>query len=339
MGAAAALATGETSDADRDAPSRAAPVAALALAGTQHGAAPAAHGRTVAAARPCGAQSATTIAGIDAQVARLIYADELGGRETRVDQAHVRGSQLLLGALSSGNTAAIRAAVHAIVYTPHWHIVRLRVLRGGHVLADVGGPYVIAPVTGTLEQHGRVLGKYVMSVQDDVGYVKLVSRFIGVPVDLYRGGSFLMGTLQPPPPLPRPEATVVARGHAYRAQVFTAGGFPAGALTVALLVPLPSRSVAAMSCQQIAADAVGAVGMHIAQRLSPLFAHYHDLVGVVRATSGASVFVRAGGHDLAGPSLPRRLPNEGSVRIGGKTRWVFSWLAAPNVRVYVVAPA
>ena len=77
----------------------------------------------------------------------------------------------------------------AIVYTPHWHIVRLRVMQGTRVLADVGGPYVIAPVTGTLEQHGRTLGRYVMSVQDDTGYVKLVSRFIGVPVELYRGRS------------------------------------------------------------------------------------------------------------------------------------------------------
>ena len=102
--------------------------------------------------------------------------------------------------MSSGNRRAILAAVHSIVYTPHWHIVRLRVFKAGHVIADVGGPYVIAPVTGVLRQHGRTVGRYVMSVQDDLGYIKLVSRFIGVPVDFYRGRSFVMGTLRPAPP-------------------------------------------------------------------------------------------------------------------------------------------
>ena len=72
------------------------------------------------------------------------------------------------------------------VYKPHWHIVRLRVERGGHVLADVGGPHVTAPVSGMLRAHGRTLGRYVMSVQDDLGYVKLVTRFIGAPIDLYQ---------------------------------------------------------------------------------------------------------------------------------------------------------
>ena len=63
------------------------------------------------------------------------------------------------------------------------------------------------------------------------------------------------------------------------------------------------------------------------------------LVGVVKAASGASVYVRSGARVIAGASRPRRLPDEGSVRIHGHERPVFSWLAAPGVRVYVVAPA
>jgi hypothetical protein len=332
VGLIVALATGEASDADRDHGSSAVRSSTPSLLAVTHRG-------VVGSAHPCGVRSAATLASVDTQVAQRIYADELEGRETLIDQAHVRQSPALLRALSSGNTAAIVSAVHAIVYTPHWHIVRLRVLRAGHVIADVGGPDVIAPVTGVLKEHGRTLGRYVMSVQDDVGYVKLVSRFIGVPIDLYRGSSFLMGTLQPAPSLARSEATLIGRGGAYRAQVFAAGGFPAVALNVALLVPLPPPSVSSMSCQQIQANAWGSVAMHIAARLKPLSAHYRDLVGVVRAASGASVFVRSGRHEIAGANVPRHLPTEGSVRISGRSRGVFSWLAAPGVRVYVVAPA
>ncbi|HTY97293.1 MAG TPA: hypothetical protein VMB91_09660 [Solirubrobacteraceae bacterium] len=320
VGFAIALVSGATSDADRDD----APAAGTAAAVRSQG---------------CGAASAATVAAVDEQVAKQIYEDELAGRETLEDEAHVRQSRPLLNALSSGDTPAIAAAVSAIVYTPHWHIVRLRVLRAGHVVADVGGPYVIAPVTGTIQEHGRTLGSFVMSVQDDSGYVKLVTRLIGIPVELYRGRSPLMGTVTPVPQVPRAEAHLEVHGTAYRARVFTTNSFPDGTLTVALLVPLPPPSLSSVGCGQLRADSWGSVAMHIQARLALHAGSWGELVRVVRATSGAAVFVRSGGHELAGGAPPRHLPSEGSVRIDGQTRWVFSWLAARGVRVYVVAPA
>jgi hypothetical protein len=288
---------------------------------------------------PCGTQSVATIAAVDARVARQIYAGELTGTETRVDQAHVRSSTSLLSAMASGDPARIFAAVHSIVYTPHWHIVRLRVFKAGHMIADVGGPYVIAPVEGVLRQHGHTVGRYVMSVQDDLGYIKLVSRFIGVPVDLYRGRSFVMGVLRPPPPLPSSGEPVVAGASTYRASVFSAEGFLAGALDVALLNPTPPRSLSSTNCTDVLAYAWGSVAMRIASRLRPLSAHFTDLVGVVTAATRGSVFVVSRGHVIAGGRMPARLPTAGIVRVHGYSRAVFSWLAAPHVRVYVLAPA
>ena len=330
VGGAAALATGAADADDDDAPV-AAQTAALSTAG-------ASRREAADATHACGIRSAAAVADVDEQVAQRIYRDELSGRETLADRAHVRQSGALLSALSSGNAAAIHAAVAAIVYTPHWHIVRLRVLRGGRVLADVGGPYVIAPVTGTLDLHGRTLGTYVMSVQDDTGYVKLVSRLIDVPIELYRGRSVLMGTLQPPPSLPRSEAPLALGRGTYVARVFTAGSFPSGTLTAALLIPRPGPAATALSCGQLQANAWGSVAMHVAARLALHATTYDELVRVVRATSGASVFVLSGGHSIAGGAPPRRLPQEGSVRVGGRLRWVFSWPATPQVRVYVLAP-
>ena len=64
----------------------------------------------------------------------------------------------------------------------------------GNLLADFGGPYVIAPVSGTLKDDGRVIGSYVLSVQDDAGVVKLAHDFIGDDAGIYGSGSLIVGS-------------------------------------------------------------------------------------------------------------------------------------------------
>ena len=56
------------------------------------------------------------------------------------------------------------------------------------MLADVGGPYIIAPVAGVLRLDGRVIGSYVMSVQDDYGFTLLESHAAGDPIAIYYHG-------------------------------------------------------------------------------------------------------------------------------------------------------
>ncbi len=286
----------------------------------------------------CGPASATTIANVDATVARGIYAGETHSSEVNADVAHVTGSQALLSALASNNEAAVYAAVHTIVYTPHWHIVRLRVVKAGHVLADVGGPDVIAPVSGALGWKGRTVGTYVMSVQDDAGYVKLVSRFIGVPVDLYRNGSFLMGTLTPAPSKVSPGSSAHVGASSYEVHLLSAGAFPSGTLGVALFVPASSHRVSAASCQAVRLAAWGSIAMHIAARLNPLPAHYEDLVHVLRGTTGGLAYVLSGSTRIAGGAGPARIPLRGTVRYGGRSWSVFSWEPVPPARVYFLAP-
>lgn len=276
---------------------------------------------------------------MDATVAQGIYAAEIHSREVNADVAHITGSQALLGALASNNEAAVYTAVHAIVYAPHWHIVRLRVLKAGRVLADVGGPDVIAPVSGALKLKGRLVGTYVMSVQDDVGYVKLVSRFIGVPVDVYRNGSFLMGTLQPAPSKLRAGASLNVSGGSFQLQLLSARAFPSGTLSVALLVPTPVPTVSAASCASVRLATWGSVAMHIAARLKPLQAHYQDLVDVLRGTTGGPAFVLSGSTRIAGGAVPARIPARGIVRFAGRSWSVFSWEPVPPARVYFLTPS
>lgn len=286
----------------------------------------------------CGRAAAGAIAAVDTTVAQDIYEQELHSREVSKDVAHVTASQALMSALVSGDEAAVRNAVHGIVYTPHWHIVRLRIVKAGRVIADVGGPNVLAPVSGTLQSKGRALATYVMSVQDDLGYVKLVSRFVGVPIDIYRDGAFLMGTLQPAPPPSSSEKPMTINGSSFMLRLLSASAFPSGSLRVALLIPSPSSALAAQSCASVTLAAWGSVAMHIAARLQPLQDHYQALVDVLHGTTGGPAYVRSGSTVIAGGHLPRHLPASGLLSYGERTWSVFSWEPLPPARVYFLTP-
>ena len=285
----------------------------------------------------CGPATAATIAGVDDFVARRIYAAELSGKEAGADTAHITGSAELLAALERADQPAVYAAVHTIVYTPRWHIVRLRVLQHGRVLADVGGPDIIAPISGTLRLKGRTVGSFVMSVQDDLGYVKLVSRFIGVPIDLYRAGSFVMGTLKPPPASVSNGESLTIGQRNYQSVVLSTAAFPAGTLKVALFVPAAASTLTPRSCASVRLTTWDNVAHHIAARFTPLSARYGDFRDLLQWVSGGWVFVRSGSVRLAGAG-PARIPRQGTVKYRGRTWAVISWEAVPPARIYFLTP-
>jgi hypothetical protein len=282
----------------------------------------------------CGPATAATISSVQTLVAKKIYADELRGTETKLDGARIRSYAPLLGALERNEPAAVTSAVHALVYKPSWHIVRLRVLRGRHPLADIGGPYIIAPVTGTLRSRARTLGSYVFSVQDDLGYEKLVTRFIGAPVDIYWHGALVMGTLSPAPASPANGAAVDVAGHHYVVSNIAGTGFPAGPLKASLFIPVTSASV---SCARVRLAAWGSVARHIAARFHPLQVHYKDLASVLAAVTGGHVIVRQGSKRVIGAG-PAHIPTSGSMRYQGQRWSVYSWEPAAGQRVYFLAP-
>jgi hypothetical protein len=292
---------------------------------------------------PCGSASARTVASVYDRVARRIYEGEVHSREVRADIAHITGSQELLSALSSADAQAVHKAVYSIVYAPHWHIVRLRVTQHGGVLADVGGPYIIAPVSGSLTVNGRRIGTYTMSVQDDVGYVKLVSRFIGVPIDLYGtprpSGAFLMGTLKPPPSSVKDGTTLKVGGGAYLARVLHPNAFPEGKLQAAIFVPVPTRAEAAQSCQTLRLAAWRNVVEHVAARFTPLMGHYQEFVGTLQGSTADPAYVRVGNRQIAGLNAgPRHIPRHGTVKYRGAIWHVFSWSPHPPARIYFLTP-
>jgi hypothetical protein len=292
-------------------------------------------------ANACGTAGPETLAQTIGWVARRIYTGEIHSPETIKDRLQVETYEPLLHAVAKGNKAAIKAAVTSLVYS-HTHIVRLRVLTGKKLLADVGGPYILAPLYGTLTLHGHIIGHYVMSVQDDVGYVKIETRFIGTPVVLRTGAKNVpIEDLLTPGPVKIPEHGPVTYKHVvYQAYSFEANRFPSGPLRISVLVPLPA-GLAEEPCSVIKSSELAVVARRISGQLSLSPGNFQTYVDLVRTDTNGLLYVRAGSHQFAGSTRPgpAKLPLHGTVRYHGGTYEVFSFSAPSSVgkvRIYAL---
>jgi hypothetical protein len=190
----------------------------------------------------CGPTSQDTTVNTLRHVAEVIYAGEIGlSAQTQVRR--VQRNKALLEAVAHREPQATRQAIRALL---HEHIVRLRVSAGGRLLSDVGGPYVLAPVSATLRLHGRTIGNLVLSIQDDEGYLRLTRRLAGLDVLMYMNPAHpqLVKDSLGPAPGPALEAVPASgaffyEGRAFRVFTVNAEAFPSGGLTIRVLVPIP----------------------------------------------------------------------------------------------------
>ena len=291
---------------------------------------------------PCGAAASQTLAEVDGSVAERIYADELSGPSTRADERQVEGYGPLLRAVAAGNRAAVGRAVRKLVFS-HTHIVRLRVSGGSSVLVDFGGPYVIAPVAGTLRYRGRTVGGYLLSVQDDLGFLGLETRLIGDPLSLRLGSTRvpIQGTIPSVPAILAGQRRLILYGGAsYETFSFDAHAFPTGVLRVTLLVPAAGPS-SGRSCAAIRVAEFGRIAQRIWKRFRIDSEPDSAYVAFLQSHTGGLGFIRSGRHQLGGSSRPGppRLPDSGAVLYGGVAYGVSSFpvqTAAGSARVYLL---
>jgi hypothetical protein len=154
-----------------------------------------------------------------ANVARRIYSEEVGG-------APVRASLRRIGR-DRAAVAGDRAELLRQLFLPRYHVVRLRVVRGGRVVGDVGGRFVVG---------GQSLGPLTISIQDVIGYVKLVQRQTGQGVVVRgRPGHVVASS----PALARAtlpaSGSVTVAGRSYLVRSFTEPGFAGEHLRVWIL--------------------------------------------------------------------------------------------------------
>jgi hypothetical protein len=290
----------------------------------------------------CAGSTDATLSQTLGEIGTRLYHGELsrtGAVATAI--ASVTHSSALARAVAAGEPVATRAAVTGIVYN-HLHIVRLRVIRNGRVLSDVGGPFVLAPLGGDIRLHGRVVGRYLLSIQDDLGYLLLSGRLGGMQVVLRSGGRQIMSSLRPAPVSLPAQGTATVGGTTYVTHEINATAFPSGPLQIYLLAPQPPPSLGSRTCLEIKMAALGNVGMHIAQRLALSPTDYRAYISVARDLTGAVVLIRAGSHQLASSvrSAPRHVPDEGTVRFQGGNYGVFSFpwhsSAGGPVRIFLL---
>ena len=117
--------------------------------------------------------------------ARLRYVEETSGRRVHADLRLIARDPGLKRALASGSASRLRAYVDRRFSQSwyHLHVSRVRIVRGGHIVASAGVPFVVAPTQRTLrDAHGRALATLQVSIQDEIGFVRYVHRNIGVDV-------------------------------------------------------------------------------------------------------------------------------------------------------------
>jgi len=200
----------------------------------------------------CGASATDTTVNTLRHIARLIYAGEAGRRTVPLIRRVQRYRPLLL-AVARNEPAAAESAIKEIL---NHHIVRIRVYArptlaasGGAAgarasqqpqpLADVGGPYVLAPVTAPLTLEGRRIGSLVLSIQDDEGYLRLTRRLVGLRVLMYMGAKLVKNSLGGDPENVPQAGPYTYGGHEYRVFTLHAKAFPSGPLRIDVFVPVP----------------------------------------------------------------------------------------------------
>jgi hypothetical protein len=174
-------------------------VVALTVVVAGAGSKPARRASAAAATAPTATGSAVSAAGsstrssnVDAlnrkadrlfAIARKHYADEVGGRTVHQKLAAAARAPAVLSALRAGNMAALQAAVYYQQAGTHQHISHMRVIRGSQVLADSGVVFCVAGASQQLKDaHGRPLATMQATIQDEIGFVRLMHRT--QPVDV-----------------------------------------------------------------------------------------------------------------------------------------------------------
>ncbi len=190
-----------------------------------------------AVSTPCAATVVDTLG----RIAQRVYNEGVSSERTATAVHLITSSLPLRQAVEAGNARATRAAERALLATGH--MTNLKVISGGRVLAAVGGPHALAPLSGTLTgAAGTPTATFLASVWADSGFAAEITGIDEGFIALRAGGRSLAGSF----PLPRgelsEEGSLTERHVNYRYTSFPVAGYPAGQLRAYVLRSYPSMA-------------------------------------------------------------------------------------------------
>jgi hypothetical protein len=238
---------------------------------------------------------ASTVASTLGTVAARVYHEASTGGDVAQAVHRVQSSAALASAVNSGDGAAARAALQALMLN---QIVRVQVLRGGRVLAQAGSGPAIAPVRGSIPGTSAT---YVLSVQSDKTYLQVVHQVTGAQVLLMSGstdgsggsggsgGRRLAGTIAGATPAGAPgEGPIMVSGQSYQAFTLAGAVYPSGPLRIVVLDPSAS-----ISCPGSAAQARVETLGHVGEEIYRGELHSPDVTATLRHVESSGAFQHA----------------------------------------------
>jgi hypothetical protein len=236
------------------------------------------------------ASCATAVAATLGTVAARVYHEAATGGDVAQAVHRLQSSAALAGAIDSGDAAAARVALQALLLD---QIARIEILRGGRVFAQAGSGAAIAPVHGSIPGTSAT---YILSTQPSHAYLQVVHQVTGAQVLLLGGandaatpGKRLAGTIDDSLPAGAPAAgTLMLAGESY--QTFTLAGavYPAGALRIVLLAPTST-----ISCPGPLAQARVETLGHVGERIYQEELHSPDVAATLRSMESSTAFQHA----------------------------------------------
>ncbi|MGH2904904.1 MAG: hypothetical protein ACRDK7_15180 [Solirubrobacteraceae bacterium] len=248
----------------------------------------------VSTTAPPSANCATAVAATLGTVAARVYHEAATGGDVAQAVHRVRSSTALADAIDSGDAGAARRALRALLLD---QIVRVEILRGGHVFAEAGSGPAIAPVRGSIP---GTSASYILSTQPVHAYLQVVHQVTGAQVLLFTGaptggpngalaGRPLAGTVSSSLPAGAPAAgPVTLAGESYETFTLPGAVYPAGALRIVLLAP-----TSAISCPGPLGQARVETLGHVGERIYREELHSPDVAATLRSMEGSTAFQRA----------------------------------------------
>jgi hypothetical protein len=122
--------------------------------------------------------------------ARALYTHQVSGAHSIYVLHQVGSDPALLRFLQLRQLGAARSYVAGVYPRTwyHWHVSRLRITQGSQVVSETGVPFVLPPSQMVLRgSNGRQVGTLEVSMQDEIGFVRLMHRHNPTADVLLRG--------------------------------------------------------------------------------------------------------------------------------------------------------